>query len=105
MEITRAAADRLRSLRSDHLRDTGLRVFVTGQGCCSTRYGLAFDPSVAPDDWVTELRGIKLVVSAADMPVAGSVTIDFVDGHAGTGFLVSDPGSKGGCSCRDRRSR
>jgi iron-sulfur cluster assembly accessory protein len=99
VRITPAAAAQLQPLISVEEKRTYLRLYVAGQGCCSYRYGLAFDEKVDDGDSVVEAEGIRVAVETHSAPACEGATIDFVNTSEGTGFVVRGVKTGGGCTC------
>lgn len=100
LDLTETAAAKLQELRGNDPEKAVLRVYVAGQSCCSTRFGLAFDASAAETDSVLELRGIPVAVDQQSSEQVDGATIDWVETPLGSGFRVSTPkAAGGGCAC------
>ena len=102
IELTPAAAQKLRELQGDDAARAYLRVYVAGRTCCSYRYGLAFAPDAAPNDIVTELGGLRIAIDSESQPYCEGARIDFVSSDAGEGFSVIGPTASTGCACGRR---
>ena len=109
--ITESASEKVRELLTSEDREgQALRVFVRGMSCSGPAYGMALDDSTRPDDAVTELFGIKIVVDPASAEYVQGAEIDYVDSLMGKGFTINNPnavqsgggGCGGGCSCGAR---
>lgn len=112
ISITESASDKVKELLASEDREgQALRVFVRGMGCSGPAYGMALDDSTRPDDAVTELFGVKIVVDPASAQYVEGAEIDYVDSLMGKGFTINNPnaapaggggGCGGGCSCGAR---
>jgi iron-sulfur cluster assembly protein len=112
ISITETASEKVKELLADEERaGQSLRVFVRGMACSGPAYGMALDDSTRPDDTVTELFGIKIVVDPASAQYVEGAEIDYVDSLMGKGFTINNPnaasaggggGCGGGCSCGAR---
>ncbi len=112
ISITETASEKVRELLASEEREgQALRVFVRGMGCSGPAYGMALDDSTRPDDAVTELFGIKIVVDQASAQYVEGAQIDYVDSLMGKGFTINNPnaapaggggGCGGGCACGAR---
>jgi iron-sulfur cluster assembly protein len=109
--ITESASEKvLELLASEEREGQSLRVFVRGMSCSGPAYGMALDDSTRPDDTVTELFGIKIVVDPASAEHVEGAQIDYVDSLMGKGFTINRPnaapasggGCGGGCACGAR---
>jgi iron-sulfur cluster assembly protein len=111
INITEMASAKVKELLEEQgKQDHGLRVFVRGMSCSGPAYGMALDNEPRPDDSVTELNGVKILVDPVSAPYLEGVEVDFVDSLMGKGFTVvnpnqaqaSDGGCGGGCACGSR---
>jgi iron-sulfur cluster assembly protein len=111
ISITENASEKVKELLASEDREgQALRVFVRGMGCSGPAYGMALDDSTRPDDAVTELLGVKIVVDPASAQYVEGAEIDYVDSLMGKGFTINNPnvaqagggGCGGGCSCGAR---
>ena len=109
--ITESASEKVRELLTSEDREgQALRVFVRGMSCSGPAYGMALDDATRPDDAVTELFGIKIVVDPASAEYVQGAEIDYVDSLMGKGFTINNPnaapagggGCGGGCACGAR---
>ena len=99
IELTPLAAEKLTAIRASDPTHPMLRVYIAGNSCCNTRYGLAFDVAAEADDAVVERAGISVALDPATVEAARGATIDFVDSESGSGFVVRNPNAGGGCAC------
>jgi iron-sulfur cluster assembly accessory protein len=100
IEVTQAAAEKLREIRGDDPSRAYLRLWVAGRSCCGYQYSLAFDESTAEGDSVVEGAGIPVAIDADSGPYCDGATIDYIDEASGPGgFLVTNAKLGGGCSC------
>ena len=99
IEITAAAGEQLRALQAADPARSFLRVYVAGKGCCSYRYGIAFDEKTDDGDAVAESEGIRIALDPESRPLCDGATIDFVTSSQGTGFVVRGQKLEGGCTC------
>jgi len=106
VDLTPAAAEKVLELKGEDPSRSFLRVFVAGEGCCSTRYGMSFAETADAGDELVEAHGVTMTVAAASKESVSGVQIDYVDGEQGTGFMVTNPaasggggGGGGGCGC------
>jgi iron-sulfur cluster insertion protein len=99
IEITAAAGEQLRALQAADPSRSFLRLYVAGQGCCSYRYGIAFDEATGEGDEVAESAGIRIAMDPESRPLCDGATIDFVNSSQGTGFVVRGQKTEGGCTC------
>ena len=98
--LTAPALERLRALLVAEARpDLALRLLVSAGGCSGYQYGMALDDHINPEDTVTEVEGVKIVIDASTKPYVVGSEIDYVDGLMGAGFTVHNPNVVHSCSC------
>jgi len=79
-----------------------LRVMVQGGGCSGFSYKMGFVVKDEVDelkDIVEVIDGVTVVVDNKSNLYLDDVTIDFVDGLMGKGFVFDNPNSTGTCGC------
>jgi iron-sulfur cluster assembly protein len=82
--------------------DFNLRISTTSGGCCSgTGYALGFDSEVSENDVLLTAGNLKMVVDNYSLFYIQGVTLDYVDGPAGSGFVFNNPNSSHSCGCGD----
>ena len=77
----------------------GLRVAVMPGGCSGFKYGLMIEEQPADDDFVIEVKGLRVFVDAFSAQYLNGTTIDYVSTMQGAGFTFNNPNSTGGCGC------
>ncbi len=98
--LTQAAAEAVREVVSQkNLEGYALRLFISGGGCSGYQYGLAMDSNIRPEDVVTEMGGIKLVVDEVSIKYLQGATVDYVEGMTSSGFKIINPNAVSSCSC------
>jgi iron-sulfur cluster assembly protein len=107
--LTTAASDAVKNILTErNLEGYGLRVYVSGGGCCGVNFGMALDNNIRDVDTTYETNGVKVVVDEVSIDYLRGATIDFVnDPVRGSGFAVDSPNasahdhehSEGGCGC------
>lgn len=103
--ITALASEKVKEVLAEHRKtDHALRIFVRGMSCSGPAYGMALDKEARPDDTVTEINGIRLLIDPVSAEYVEGAEIDYVDGLMGRGFTIQNPslqsaGCGGGCSC------
>lgn len=107
MTITDKAAEKaLKILAGEGKSNWGLRIFVTGMGCCGPSYGLDMQEKQLPGDEVVEKNGLKVYLDAETLSTLAGKQLDYYVGVEGEGFIftggMSACGTGGGCSsCGD----
>jgi iron-sulfur cluster assembly protein len=76
-----------------------LRIGTRSGGCSGMNYNLVFDSEINEDDRVIEVNGTKLVIDNKSLFYIQGVTLDFVDGPSGSGFVFNNPNNSHTCGC------
>lgn len=76
-----------------------LRIGTRSGGCSGMNYNLGFDSEVNEDDRVIEAGGLKLTIDNKSLFYIQGVTLDFVDGPSGSGFVFNNPNNSHTCGC------
>ncbi|MDT8854293.1 iron-sulfur cluster assembly accessory protein [Paracoccaceae bacterium Fryx2] len=100
IEITPAAQDAIRTAIAGAAQPVaGLRVMVQTGGCAGLKYGMALEPTRAPDDTVIETAGVTVLVDPDSQAHLEGATIDFVSTLEGAGFVFENPNATSSCGC------
>lgn len=67
--------------------DWGIRVFLSGGGCCPS-YGMDIEENPQAGDEVIEKNGLKLFVDSKSRESLNGVQIDFIDDGQHQGFVI-----------------
>ena len=105
--VTRPAIAALENvLRREGKLTGGVRISATNGGCSGPNYEMSVASDPGPDDTVIEIRGVRLFVAAENMPMLVGVTVDYVAGDDGSGFVFENPeaaprnsAAPSGCGC------
>jgi iron-sulfur cluster assembly accessory protein len=74
------------------------RVYVEQGGCSGMQYGMVFDEK-REGDWVSEQRGVTVVVDPVSAQYLRGTVVDFSDALTGGGFKITNPNAKQSCGC------
>lgn len=101
IEVTKEAADRIRSLLSEDgkLETHGLRMKVIGGGCSGLQYQLSFDDVVRDIDAEIEVDGVRVIVDEKSALYLVGTRLDFVDTLQESGFKIENPNASNTCGC------
>ena len=89
LDVTDAAIIQFKNLLSDaNAQGSGIRVFVSGSGCCSS-YGLDISANGEPGDELIERDGLKVFVEPRAYDELSSAKIDYVDSGDIKGFTIT----------------
>lgn len=75
-----------------------LRIFVEQGGCSGMQYSMTFDER-RPDDFLTEMHGVSVVVDPFSAKYLRGTVVDFSDALTGGGFKLSNPNARHSCGC------
>ncbi|MGO1617051.1 MAG: iron-sulfur cluster insertion protein ErpA [Oceanisphaera sp.] len=100
IQMSDAAATKVQALISEEENpDLRLRVYITGGGCSGFEYGFTFDEKTNDGDTVVEKNGVIMVVDSMSLQYLVGGTVDYIDGLAGSRFLVTNPNATSTCGC------
>jgi len=77
----------------------GLRIAVDTGGCDGLQYLLALQPEAGEADEVLDLSGVRLFIDRPSTMWLIGVTMDYVEGDEGAGFVFDNPNAGSKCSC------
>ncbi len=99
MQLTDAAAERLRSLYAAGEAGRLLRIGVKTKGCSGLSYDLSWVDAPEPtDERVTDKDVTVLVDRKASLFLIGT-TMDYEQKAMSAGFTFTNPNEKGRCGC------
>jgi iron-sulfur cluster assembly accessory protein len=93
------AASRIAELLAGETAPTLFRVSVEGGGCSGFQYRFDLVTESAPDDFLIERDGARVVVDPVSLPFMQGSEIDFVDDLIGAQFKVNNPNVTAACGC------
>lgn len=79
--------------------DFNLRISTTSGGCSGMNYSLGFDSEVNENDVVLNAGNLNIVTDDHSLFYIQGVTLDYVDGPAGSGFVFNNPNNSHTCGC------
>jgi len=99
LQLTEAAADRLRALYHSGEQGKLLRVAVGTKGCSGMSYEMEWVDGPAPTDEVINDRGLTVLIDRkATLFLIGTV-MDYKTDKFTSGFTFENPNEKGRCGC------
>jgi len=97
--ITERAARQIKKQLEKRGMGLGLKVGVKKSGCSGYSYALDYADTLAEQDAVFESFGVKLIVSADDMPFLDGIELDYRREGINEAFQFSNPNAKAMCGC------
>ena len=97
--LTETAAARAHAFLAKQAQAQGLRLGVRNTGCSGYMYTVGLADAIDPDDQVFESQGVKLVVSAKNLPYLDGVEVDYAKQGLNEGFRFRNPNVKDTCGC------
>ena len=99
MQLTDAAAERLRALYAAGDEGKLLRIAVKTKGCSGMAYDLSWTDSPAPTDERVTDKGVTVLVDRkASLFLIGTM-MDYEVKAMSAGFTFTNPNEKGRCGC------
>lgn len=99
IELTEAAAHKVKELLEQEGGEAALRVAVQPGGCSGLRYSMYLDDELTDSDQVAEQFGVRVAVDRMSVPYLKGAKVDFVDSLEATGFTIDNPAAQGTCAC------
>lgn len=79
--------------------DFNLRISTSSGGCSGMNYSLGFDSEVNENDVVLGAGELSIVTDDHSLFYIQGVTLDYVDGPSGSGFVFNNPTNSHNCGC------
>jgi iron-sulfur cluster assembly protein len=99
IEVTDAAAARLRELVAGRPGTVGVRLGVKTRGCNGVSYTMNYAESTAKFDEEVDAKGVRVFIEpSALMKIAGTV-MDWKEDAVSAEFVFSNPLATGVCGC------
>jgi iron-sulfur cluster assembly protein len=99
ISLTESAAERVRSHLEKRGSGVGLRIGIKKTGCSGFAYVVNYADEIRPGDAVFEVRGVRVVVDSASLPLIDGTSVDFVKQGLNEAFKFQNPKAKGECGC------
>lgn len=98
LQLSPAAAKRVRFIADKQGKPAMLRLSVDGGGCAGFSYKFALGE---PEDGDTtaETDGVTLLVDPISLDLLDGSTVDYVEDLGGAAFKVTNPNAASGCGC------
>lgn len=99
IQLTDAAAARLKELLACQNDAAGIRVGVRKRGCSGNTYVMDYASEKGKFDEEVSAKGVRLFINPqALLKVTGTV-LDFQEDELGSQFVFDNPNAKGSCGC------
>ncbi len=99
MQLTEAAALRLRALYAGSEQGRLLRISVGTKGCSGLSYDMNWVDAPTPQDEVVNSHGLTLLVDRKASLFLIGTTMDYKTDKLTSGFIFENPNEKGRCGC------
>ena len=99
VEITAAAAGRIKAILAEEPGGAAFRIGVEGGGCSGFKYSFSVAPQPDAGDHLVETDGARLVVDETSLPFLLGAKVDFVDDLMGQAFKIENPNAAASCGC------
>lgn len=99
IQLTSAAAARVKSFLESRGKGLGLRLGVRKTGCSGFAYVINYADDRQAGDLVFEDQGVKVFVDPESLPLVDGTTVDFVKQGLNEAFRFSNPNTRGECGC------
>ncbi|MDR3523556.1 MAG: iron-sulfur cluster assembly accessory protein [Acetobacteraceae bacterium] len=99
MQLSEAAAERLRKLYANGQDGKTLRISVSTKGCSGMSYDLGWVDAAGPGDEVITDKGVTVIVDRKATLFLIGTTMDYESSTLTSGFTFSNPNEKGRCGC------
>ncbi len=101
ISITDNAAEKIKNLikQSSDTNIAGIRVGVKQGGCSGFKYFIEYATEQGKFEEIVETKGVLVFIEAKAIIYLLGSTMDYIDGKVKTGFIFTNPNSKGECGC------
>jgi iron-sulfur cluster assembly protein len=99
MQLSDAAAERLRALYAKGEDGKLLRIGVKTKGCSGLSYDLSWTDEAAPTDERVTDKGVTVLIDRKASLFLIGTTMDYEQKAFSAGFTFTNPNEKGRCGC------
>lgn len=99
VEMTDAAADRIKKILATEPSKIALRITVEGGGCSGFSYKMDLTDTRNDDDVAIEKNGATVLIDDLSLVYMGGAVVDFVDDLIGQSFQIKNPNAVASCGC------
>ncbi|WED21352.1 iron-sulfur cluster assembly protein IscA [Vibrio sp. JC009] len=99
INMTDAAASRVKKFLDNRGKGLGLRLGVKTTGCSGMAYVLEFVDQLNEEDSVFEIKGVTIIIDPKSLVYLEGTELDFVKQGLNEGFQFNNPNVKDECGC------
>ncbi len=99
IELTEAAATRIRMQLEKRGHGIGLRLGVRKSGCSGFAYTVDYADNVGDDDLAFEQRGVNVIVAQRNLPYLDGLRLDYRREGLNEAFKFDNPNVSDECGC------
>ena len=100
LEITDAAAEKIKQLLAAHDKPAiGIKVVVKQGGCSGNTYSVEYADVKHQHDEIVTHQGVSVLIDPKSILSLIGTTMDYVDEKIKSGFVFKNPNEKGRCGC------
>lgn len=99
IQVTNAAAEKIKANLAQRGHGIGIRVGVNKTGCSGLAYVLEYVDELGNDDTVQTFNGATVVVNKNDLLYITGLTVDWGKEGLNEGFVFVNPNEQGRCGC------
>ena len=99
MQLSDAAAERLRALYTKGREGMLLRISVNTKGCSGLAYDMTWVPEPGPGDESVSDKGVTVLIDRKASLFLIGTTMDYEVKALSSGFTFTNPNEKGRCGC------
>ena len=95
LTLSERAADHIKAFAGE----PRLRISVTQDGCTGLTYKASMITRINAGDYVSEAKGVTIVVDSHSIPFIDGTHIDYVTEGLQSGFTYENPNAVNNCGC------
>ena len=99
IQVTEAAARKIKQNLARRGSGVGIRIGVRTTGCSGLAYVLEYVDRVNDEDTVFTSQDVSVIVDAKSLPILGNLGVDYVRQGLNEGFEFTNPTEKDRCGC------
>jgi iron-sulfur cluster assembly protein len=99
IQVTEAAARKIKQNLQRRGSGVGIRIGVRTTGCSGLAYVLEYVDRVNDEDTVFTSQDVSVIVDAKSLPILGNLDVDYVRQGLNEGFEFNNPSEKDRCGC------